>query len=86
MDLNGKVAIRARGAEQSQITELVLNRSGYSGPPIRINTNRRFLGRALELGFGEIGHLGRGVALGLPGRAPDLRLAAAERRCGHRAG
>ena len=55
IDMNGKVAIRARGAEQSQITELVLNRSSYSGPPIRINTNRRFLGRALELGFSEIG-------------------------------
>ena len=55
IDLNGKVAIRARGAEQSRITELVLNRSSYSGPPIRINTNRRFLSRALELGFGEVG-------------------------------
>ncbi len=55
IEMNGKVAIRARGAEQSQITELVLNRSSYSGPPIRINTNRRFLSRALELGFSEIG-------------------------------
>ena len=55
IDMNGKVAIRARCGEQSQITELVLNRSSYSGPPLRINTNRRFLSRALELGFSEIG-------------------------------
>jgi hypothetical protein len=55
IDLNGKVAIRAKGADQSQITELVLNLSTYSGPLIRINTNRRFLSRALELGFREIG-------------------------------
>ena len=55
IEMNGKVAIRAKGIEQSRITELVLNRSRYSGPPIRINTNRRFLSRALELGFSEIG-------------------------------
>ena len=55
IDMNGKVAIRARGEEQSQVTELVLNRSRYTGPPIRINSNREFLSRALRLGFHEIG-------------------------------
>ena len=43
-----------RGAVGSQITELVLNRSRYSGPAVCINTNRRFLRRALQLGFSEI--------------------------------
>ena len=55
IDMNGKVAIRARGSDQSQITELVLNRSSYAGPGIRINTNRKFLKRAIELGFREVG-------------------------------
>ena len=55
IDMNGKVAIRARGSEQAQITELVLNRSSYCGPPVRINTNREFLKRAIQLGFSEIG-------------------------------
>jgi hypothetical protein len=54
LDLNGKVAIRARDADQSQITELVLNRSSYYGPAMRINTNRTYLSRALQLGFNEI--------------------------------
>jgi hypothetical protein len=39
----------------SQIAELILNRSSYSGPAIRIITNRQFLSRALHLGFREIG-------------------------------
>jgi hypothetical protein len=55
IELNGKVAIRARETEQSQITELVLNGSNYSGPPISISTNRSFLRRALSLGFRDIG-------------------------------
>ena len=55
LDMNGKVAIRAKGAEQPQVTELALSRSCYSGPPIRINTNRNFLKRAIQLGFSEIG-------------------------------
>jgi hypothetical protein len=55
LELNGKVAIRAVAPVTSQITELVLNGSSYSGPAITINTNRRFLSRALQLGFREIG-------------------------------
>jgi hypothetical protein len=53
--LNGKVTVRAREHGQAQITELILNRSSYSGSPIRVNTNRSFLGRAIRLGFREIG-------------------------------
>ena len=55
LDMNGKVAIRARASDQPEITELVLDRSSYSGPVIRINTNRNFLKRAIQLGFSEIG-------------------------------
>ncbi len=55
LDMNGKVAIRARGSDPSQITELVLDRSSYAGPAVRINTNRNFLKRAIQLGFSEIG-------------------------------
>ena len=58
IEMNGKVAIRAQDAEQSHITELVLNRSSYTGPAIRINSNREFLGRAIRFGFNEIGITG----------------------------
>ncbi|APW63215.1 hypothetical protein [Paludisphaera borealis] len=54
LELNGKAAVRARGADQAQATELVLARSAYSGAPVRLNTNRKFLSRALRLGFSEI--------------------------------
>jgi hypothetical protein len=54
LDLNGKAAVRARGADQAQGTELVLTRSRYSGAPVRINMNRTFLSRALRLGFSEL--------------------------------
>jgi hypothetical protein len=53
--MNGKVVIREKGAEQTEMTELVLNRSSYCGPSIRVNSNRTFLSRALQLGFSEIG-------------------------------
>jgi hypothetical protein len=55
LDMNGKVAIRARASDQSEITELILDRSSYAGPAVRINTNRHFLKRAIQLGFSEIG-------------------------------
>ena len=61
IELNGTLAIRARAADQSQITELVLNRSSYSGTSTRINTNRTYLSRALRLGFGAIGLSGVGT-------------------------
>jgi hypothetical protein len=55
VDLNGKVAVRARAGDQGQITELLLTRSSCTGPPIQLNTNRAFLVRALHLGFNDIG-------------------------------
>jgi len=51
LDLNGRVAVRARGAGQAGVTELVLARSGYTGPPVVVNANRAYLARAVRLGF-----------------------------------
>jgi len=53
VDLNGRVAIRARD-DSSPPTELVLNRSSRVGAEVRFCTDRRFLARALELGFAEV--------------------------------
>ena len=54
VDLNGRVAVRARGSESEATTELVLSRSSYGGAPVRLQTNRDFLARAIRLGFGEV--------------------------------
>jgi len=54
LDLNGRVAVRARGAGQAAVTELVLCRSGYTGTPVMVNTNRAFLARAVRLGFDHV--------------------------------
>jgi hypothetical protein len=59
MDLNGAVAVRSAGSDQpDQVTELVLDRSSYTGSPLCLCTNRTLLGRALRLGFTEIGFTG----------------------------
>jgi hypothetical protein len=55
LDFNGRIAVRARAAEQpQQVTELILSRSRYTGSPLCIATNRVFLERALRLGLGEV--------------------------------
>jgi hypothetical protein len=54
VDLNGRVAIRARATGQAGATELVLARSAYSGEPVRVHANRAFLARAVRLGFAEL--------------------------------
>jgi hypothetical protein len=54
LDLNGRVAVRARGDEPERVTELVLSRSRYTGSPVRLSGNRDFLARALRLGFREL--------------------------------
>ena len=54
VDLNGQVAVRAQADDQSQATEVVLSHSTLSGEPVRFTTNRRFLARALRLGFQEL--------------------------------
>lgn len=54
LDLNGKIAIRARGDDQPNPTELVLSRSRHSGSPMQIHTDRRYLARAIRLGLSEL--------------------------------
>ena len=54
VDLNGRIAVRARGAGDGPATELVLARSAYSGTPVRFSTNRDYLARAIGLGFREV--------------------------------
>lgn len=51
VDLNGTMAIRAAAENQPQPTELVLSNSQVTGEPIRINTNRSYLARAVQLGL-----------------------------------
>jgi hypothetical protein len=54
VDLNGSVAIRGRKSGQTDVTELVLSASTRTGEPIRFNSNRKFLRRAVKLGFDRI--------------------------------
>jgi hypothetical protein len=54
IDLNGRVAIRAKAADQAKPTEVVLTNSQRSGDPIRINTNRTYLMRAMKLGMQDL--------------------------------
>ena len=59
LDLNGRIAVRASGADHpEQVTELILNRSRYTGDPLCIVTNRAFVERALRLGLTEFGFAG----------------------------
>jgi len=58
LDLNGRVAVRARDGADGRVTELVLGRSRYVGDPVRLNTSRHFLARALGFGFAEVQVLG----------------------------
>jgi hypothetical protein len=54
VDLNGSIAIRAKGAAQAQATELVLKRSRVTGPGLRLVLDRTHLNRARKLGFDAI--------------------------------
>jgi hypothetical protein len=48
------VCVRAKEQNDEEATELVLPRSQADGPPVRLVTNRRYLHRALKLGFHEL--------------------------------
>lgn len=64
IDLNGHVAIRARAADrESKPTEVVLTNSRWTGEPIRINTNRTYLQRAMKLGLHDLCIHGEDTAL-----------------------
>jgi hypothetical protein len=54
VDLNGKVAIRARATADTKPTELVLQNSQRGGNEIRLATDRRYLSRAAKLGFDRV--------------------------------
>ncbi len=54
LDLNGRVIIRALGDEKARPSELVLSNSQLAGEPIRLNSNRQYLARAIRLGFREV--------------------------------
>jgi hypothetical protein len=54
IDLNGHVAVRAKSAQDIHPTELVLQTSQRDGREVRLATDRRFLLRAIELGFESI--------------------------------
>jgi hypothetical protein len=58
IDLNGKVCVRGSDAEGRHPTELILARSGYTGPPIRLVSDRRLLAHAARLGLCAIGFAG----------------------------
>jgi hypothetical protein len=52
LELGGQVALRVSHA--GQVTEAVLSRSRASGPAVRVAMNRRYLLRALQLGFARV--------------------------------
>jgi len=54
VDLNGRVAVRAHPEGEDRVTELILSRSAFTGKPVRLNTNRHYLARAVRLGFAEV--------------------------------
>src|SRR5690606_13734390 len=51
LDLNGQEVLRSRASDGSPTTELILTSSRLEGEPLRASTNRRFLARAVKLGF-----------------------------------
>jgi len=63
LDLNGRVAVRAKPADQSTPTEVVLTNSHCTGDAVRISMNRKYLARAMRLGLGEICLYGNETAL-----------------------
>ncbi len=54
LDLNGTVAVRARGQDAENPMEMVLTGATRHGEPIRMMTDRRYLARAAQLGFERI--------------------------------
>jgi hypothetical protein len=54
LDLNGRIAVRAQKDDADESTELVLARSAYSGPAIRLAMNRQYLARAASLGLTRV--------------------------------
>jgi hypothetical protein len=51
VDLNGRVLIRCREADRAQPTEVELTSSRLQGKAVVFNTDRRFIERAIRMGF-----------------------------------
>lgn len=58
-DLNGKVLLRCRDAEHARPTEVELTSSRLRGEAIVLHTDRRFVERALRLGFRTVYAFGK---------------------------
>jgi hypothetical protein len=54
LDLNGRVAVLAKAVGDSPITQVVLSNSRRTGAELRWQTNRKFLARAMRLGFRDV--------------------------------
>jgi hypothetical protein len=54
IDLGATAAVRARDEAGGRVTEVALARSAASGAPVRLCLDRRYLRRALALGFSEL--------------------------------
>jgi hypothetical protein len=54
LDLNGRVALRAREEGESATVELVLTNSVKTGEDVRLAMNGRYLARAVSLGFEQL--------------------------------
>ena len=54
LDLNGRVAVLAKAVGDTPITQVVLSNSRRTGAELRWQTNRKFLARAMRLGFREV--------------------------------
>lgn len=54
VDLNGRVAVLAKSEGDSPMTQVVLSNSRRTGAELRWQTNRKFLARAVRLGFREV--------------------------------
>ena len=54
VEANGSIDVRSQSADSPHPVEVLLRGSHRFGEPIRVNTNREFLSRALGLGFRRI--------------------------------
>jgi hypothetical protein len=54
LELNGEVLVRAKPEGGGAPTELLLPNCRLTGDPVRIHMDRRFLARALKMGFREL--------------------------------
>ena len=63
LDLNGQVIVRSKGEGQAQPTELVLTNSRLDGDPLKAAMNRKYLERAVKLGFEQVHFFGAEAAV-----------------------